>query len=224
MTIAPCVFPRCRDVEGNPRLTDDTVCESCRGRYRRLLHWLAEDYTLIRTTMPIPVSGGKTRRGKAVAFGHPAAWASDTLALIADVLNAVEDNLREHNGHGHAPDPDACREHYRMWHAVEYLTARFDDLCTFPDAADSAAELADLHRVAYVGLGRARFAEKLPVPCPDCDALQMVREVGQVQCQECGLTFSDDQYPRLALILADDVRAARDRELDAYAARHAVGG
>lgn len=223
MAIGPCVFPRCRDTEGNPRLTEDTICESCRRRYLRVLDWLAEDYETIAATMPQPVAGGAGRRGKAISFGHPAAWASDTLALIADVLNAIEDNLREHNGHGTAPDPERTREVFRVSHALRYLTDHLEDLCTFPDAGDSAGELVDLHRVAYVGLGMARFREKLPVPCqaPECDARQLFREVGRIYCAECGDSWPEENYPRLTLIIADEIRDERDRILDEYAARHA---
>jgi len=204
-------------------MTTDTICPSCRRRYRRVLGWLGEDYATIRATMQMPVGVAKGRRGKAVSWGHPAAWASDMLVLIEDVLNAIEDNLREHSGHGQAPDPETTRGPFRVQHALGYFDAAFDGLCSFPDAADSAGELVDLHRVAYVGLGMARFREKLPVPCqnPDCSARQLFREVGRVYCAECGEAWPEDNYPRLTLIVAGEIRDERDRLLDEYAARHA---
>lgn len=218
----PCGFPRCRDVDGNPRLTTGVFCPGCRNRYQRVLSWLAEDYALIRATMPLPVAGvGVKVRGVSREYGHPAAWASDTLALIANILNAAETRLREFNGHGPAPLP-TVREPDRVQHALTYLADQFNALCEFQDAVNTAEELVELHRLAYIGTGRHRMAEKLPAPCPNCDTLQLVREVGQVSCMECGLRFPDEEYPRLALILAEDVRRARDRELDAWAAaRHA---
>lgn len=213
MSISPCAYPGCRDENGDPRLTQDTFCEPCQRRYRRLLDWLREDFAKLAVLMPNPIItdvGG--RRAKTSSFGHPAAWASDAKAQIAAVLNATESALREHLGHGDAP-PEDTGEMVRVRHAWLYLTDRFDDLCSFPAAEDVAIELRDMHRTVYVGLGETRMAERLPVRCPQCDTLRMVRTVGQVYCQQCGLAFPEAQYERLALIVASEVRNERDAAL-----------
>lgn len=216
--VSPCAYPRCRDENNNPRLTTDTFCQPCRNRYRRLLDWLREDYAKLAVLMPIPIS--KTASGcrtASTSFGHPAAWASDEKAAIAAILNATESALRKHCGHGEAPSPEKS-EPALVRHAWIYLTDRFEDLCTFPAAGDVAVELVDLHRRIYAGLGETRMAEKLPVPCPECDMVQMIRTVGCVYCRECGLTFPDDQYERLALIVAAETVAARDAAHDLWLA------
>lgn len=220
--VSPCVYPRCRDENGDPRLTAETICPSCRSRYRRLLDWLREDYAKLAVLMPLPIAETVGRRTRASSFGHPAAWASDEKAAIADILNATESALREYCGHGEAPAPEIS-EAGKVRHAWIYLTDRFGDLCTFPAAADTANELVDLHRRIYAGLGETRMADKLPVPCPECDRVEMVRTVGCVYCQSCGLTFPDDQYERLALIVASETVAARDAAHDLWLASRSAG-
>lgn len=225
MSVAPCVFPRCRDLDGNPRLTEDTICEPCRRRYARTLTWLREDFEYLARELPKPVGGRSGRGARRVSFGHPAAWASDLKALIAAVFNEVEDELRERAGHGAAPGKWVS-EAARVQHAYDYLRldARIAELCEGDGAADIAADFADLHNKIRRQLGLTRQIQRLPVPCPGagCQALGLYREVGRVWCEICGMTFTDDQYHRLALIVAGDVVSALDPDERITAAQAAA--
>jgi hypothetical protein len=188
------------------------VCPSCRRRYWRLLRWLGEDYLAVKATLPAPArrqAGGRYIAAKTRSYGHPAEWASDTAALIAYHLGWVEDDLREHLGDDPPPHPRTVEAH-RVDHALTYLTARFEALCTWPAALDSAVELVDLHALIRRGLGLARLVQRLPTPCPACDVAALVREVGHITCVACGTVIREEHYPLYARIVIDEVIKAYD--------------
>lgn len=205
--VAPCVYPRCDDGHGDPELTGDGICDSCRRRYRRLLGWLAEDYVAVKTMMPAPVrpaAGGRYVAASRRSYGHPAEWASDTAALIAYVLGWVEDGLRDTLGDEPPPHPRTVEAH-RVEHALAYLTARFDALCVYPAALDTAVELVDLHALVRRSLGLTRFVQRLPTPCPDCGTAALLRSVGQIECGQCATVIREEHYPFLTRVVIDDL-------------------
>lgn len=204
MTISPCQFPGCTDNEGNPRLTDRTFCEQSERRYRRLLDWIVLDWVLLRTDLPTPVAlpnndGSDHQSPKSKIFGHPAEWASVTASEIASSLNWAEDALRDDAGHEPPPHPGVW-EQGRVGHAWRYLTtpAQFDRLCTFDAAVDTAVELNDLHRKIRRMLGQTRIVQRLPTPCPWCDTAALVRDVGSIECRDCGKLIDEMHYDWLA--------------------------
>lgn len=73
---------------------------------------------------------------------------------------------------------------------------------------DLAEEMRDLARVAD-GIARAKPQwHRLEAPCPHCGVLGLGRWDGesQVACMSCGTAWPEEQYPRLALVVATDPR------------------
>lgn len=217
LTQAPCIYPRCDDGSEHhePILTFHTVCDSCRKQYAKVLHWLVMDYVTIKTSMASPMrrpkDGSKHVSPKAKSFGHPAEWASDAAALIADQLNELEHDLREHLDDGAAVYPRVLEMH-RVVLAYAYITRHFDALCTHPAGQDYAENLVDLHGKMRSALGQTRFAEHLPIPCPTCDVKSLVRSVGEITCSHCKRVIREDQYPFLTRIVIDDLISSYDLE------------
>lgn len=209
--ISPCPYPGCRDLEGNARLTRDVICESSRRHYRQLLDRLALHYILLRVTLPRPVAppGEKVMRIVAREYGHPAEWASDTARAVADQLNDAHDSLAEHLQHDPPPHPGS-REYGRVALAHHYLTSWFDRLCTYPAAGDTAEALYDLDRTIRAGLGKTDPQRHLPVPCPECELLTLVRSLDrdgtdEVTCRNCNHVIRAEHYGLWTRMLIDDI-------------------
>jgi hypothetical protein len=200
-SIGPCAYPGCRDDDGNARLTRDTICDPSRRHYRKILDRLALHYVLLRLTLPKPTPppGERVMRIVSRVYGHPAEWASDTAAQVATELNGAHDMLAEHLRHDPPPHPGS-REYGRVAHAHHYLTSWFDRLCTMPGAADTAEALYDLDRDIRRGLGKTDPRSFLPVPCPACDLLGLVRTISlddgedSVECRACGEKIPSERY------------------------------
>lgn len=194
MSIGPCVYPGCRDLDGNPRLTRDTICEQSRFHYRRTLDRLVEHWVLLRELMPQPTSTGLqvvVSRGEKI-FGHPAEWASDSAAAIVRQFGDSHAGLAEQLGHDVVIPPDHAAEEVRLKAAHAYVANWFDELCRYDYAAVDAEEYARLNRSILTGLGHTDRKERVSgVPCPSCDMLTLARIVTvdgerSVECQSCG--------------------------------------
>lgn len=215
MTTRPCVHPTCRDDDGNPRITQDTMCYPCRARYRKQLGWLVEDYVKLKTGMPQPErrAGVKIHMTR-TSYGHPAEWASYMCSEIAELLADAEAAVRAHHGDGRPVT--LLSEAAVVNHAVMYLSPRFDTLCTFDDAARIADEIVALHRECRFGMGLVRLTEPISMPCPSCDAASLTKDVGLITCSNCGREIPESEYPMLTRIALrwrlDDLVAAFDAE------------
>jgi hypothetical protein len=208
-SIRPCVYPGCRDTDGNPRLTTDVICGPSRGHYRTTLTRLGWDYVTIHTTMPKPATfGPRTRTSSARTYGHPAEWASDTLAEIADALNTAEAAVRGWLGHAPAVHSGHA-EPRRVALALHYLDVWFDELCIHPNAGTAADQITDLHRRIYSALSGGPHRTRLPVPCPECDLVLLARVldagVDRIECRnpECGVRITPDHYGLWTQIVLD---------------------
>lgn len=209
--IAPCPYPGCRDIDGNPRLTRDVICEPSRRHYHHVLDRLLLSYVLLRATLPQPAQTTGNHRTKITTreYGHPAEWASDTARAVADQLGEAHDGLAEHLHHDPPPHP-GNREPGRVATAHHYLSCWFAELCTYPAAADTAEALYDLDRDIRRGLGATTRQQHLPVPCPQCQLQLLVRNLertGQdtVDCLGCGHVIPASHYGWWARVLLDDV-------------------
>lgn len=209
--VSPCIHPRCNNGNGDPRLTTTTICNSCRGFYRRTLDWLIHDYVIIKSTLSAPSTGGdgtKITTGPKV-YGHPAEWASDQARTIARVLNRVHSDLADDDSIPNiatAPEADLVRL------AHHYLTNRFDQLCTFNDAEGAVIDLHELHVENYRMLGQTRFIQRLPTPCPWCDVVSLARTVGQIDCLSCGKVITEAMYEWFGRRILDDLIDAYDAQ------------
>lgn len=221
--IGPCVYPGCRDNNGDPRLTRDTICDPSRRHYRLVLDRLAVHYVLIRRDLPAVAAepGERVMRVVAKVYGHPAEWASDVARAIADQLNDAHDGLADVLRHDPPPHP-LSRELGRVKAAHHYLTSWFDELCVYPAAGDTAVALYDLDRAVRRGLGLTDPRRFLPVPCPSCHLLGLVRTIGPddgtdtVDCHNpaCGESIPAERYGWWTRVLLEENTPAPDDDAD----------
>jgi hypothetical protein len=222
---APCVYPGCDDGtagdEHTPRLTINVICNSCRRRYAKVLRWLLLDYVVLKVNLPAPVEsemGGRARVRRPTGKGHPRAWASDTVRDIAELLNQLEDDLREQLGAEPAPEPSVL-EAARVQHAYRYLTNHFDDLCTHPAAGDVAEPLVALHSRIRGAMGFRRHFRTLQAPCPNCDLIGYLtigdgEGTDRIECEACHQSIPGHMYDFFVRTLADDALDALIAEYD----------
>jgi hypothetical protein len=206
--ISPCVYPGCRDIDGNARLTRDVICMASRRHYRQLLDRLALEYVQLHVTLPAPAvtPGERVMRVVAREYGHPAEWASDACRAIADQFGEAHDGLADHLGHTPPPHP-GNRETGRVAAAHHYLTMWFDQLCVYPAAGDTAEALHDLDKQVRRGLGHTDPRRHLPAPCPQCELLTLVRSLDatndEVDCRACGYVIPAVHYGAWTHLLLD---------------------
>lgn len=225
MSIGRCKHPRCRDSDGNPRLTAETICEPCRNHLGKQLDWLKADYANLKQHFPKPATGERPQiKTAARTYGHPAEWASDMARAIARNLNRLEDDARADLGEPPGFNHATARESSLVESAHRYLTTRLHRIidASADTAEDLAATVHDLHRTVRRTLGYNRQVQRLPgARCPSCDHAALTKTVGQVDCGYCGRIITEDEYDRLAAILAYDAlnaliaqhEATRQREL-----------
>lgn len=214
MAVRPCIHPRCRDSEGNPRLTTQTMCDPCRNHYRRQLGWLRDDYLFVKAFMPRPIASDTGRGGRKVTYGHPNEWATDTARTIAKVLNKYEDDLREELGDPPPANIHTAPEAHIVAEAHRYLAARFPQLCTFTAAEGAAEDIHSLHGTIRAALGYNKQVQHLTgVRCPTCDYAALVRSVGQIDCENCGRIITETLYPLLTRIVLEE---SLDTLIEAY--------
>lgn len=182
------------------------MCDACQARLRRELRWLVEDYVTLKTFLPSPVrrSGGQIRHTQQTSFGHPAQDASDACREIAWVLNRIEAGLRAHVGDRPAPTLETtaglAAEDELLNHAYVYLRGHLEQLCDWPDVGYHAAAVHDTHATNRAKYGLTRRIERLTLPCPDCDVVMLVQDVGKITCENCGREIREEQYPMLERI------------------------
>lgn len=199
MTMRPCAYPGCADLDGEPRLTDQAICEPSRRHYRRVLDWLLEDYVTLHRELGQITANNGDRVTMSREYGHPGEMISDLKRRIAGAMSDTHDALADHLGHTPPPEPNGHRESSCVAVAHRYLSAHFDDLCTFPGAEDAATELHELHGSMRAALGANRRHEHLPTPCPGCDLLTLTRAVTldgaeQIECAACGTEIPEQYY------------------------------
>ena len=86
---------------------------------------------------------------------------------------------------------------------------------TVRDGVAGAMDLIELHRLAYVTLGRSKLVHRLPTPCPWCDMLTLVRENGasDVHCENCRKVVEEKHYSWfVATLVREQERMAKESE------------
>jgi hypothetical protein len=100
------------------------------------------------------------------------------------------------------------------------------------DGIDGALELLRLHGLVRFAAGQTKLIHRLPSPCPRCERMTLVRHNGSdmVKCEACPTSerawWTEDEYQRLTLILAEDYRdevPATQRQRLASSAEGTVG-
>lgn len=205
--IRPCTYPQCRDTNGNPALTNEGMCRPCQNRYLNLLKWLVEDWLTIHADMPSPVSRGTNIRSSSTkTYGHPAEWASDKAAEIANKLNNLHDALADHLKSEPAPHPGTT-EKGRIAASWRYLRHRIPQLALYDETGDLTTELNDLHRNIRNSLGHTKHKEVLPVPCPNCELKTVTRTADpyndHITCGNCGFNITEERYPFFVRMVLD---------------------
>lgn len=215
----PCIHPKCRDMDGNPWITTQVMCPGCRRRYLADLHALALDWIILNATLPARsrvVTGQRTRTGTRT-FGHPAEWASDMCALIAQTFAWVEESVRHYTDGGPPPRRDriVMSEATLIRRALPYLVNRLDRLVTFRDAEQAVIEITELHRQIRAGRGYVRIRRALPVPCPRCELVALGWEPGEgaeyITCGNCGHRIPQVEWGWFARVVLDEAIDAYDR-------------
>lgn len=196
-TVARCTHPDCKRDKGEPQYTELGVCEPCQHRVARQLDRVVMDWVCLHATLPAPNKGEKQRGAKVKEYSHPAEWASDTAADIATRLNEAHDSLADTLGQTPPPHPGTS-EVVRVRAAYAYLSVRIGDLCRTDYAPDIITEWIDMHAKVRGQLGLSRPRIALPVPCPQCEALTLVKtmDVGRdwVECGNCQTTITERHY------------------------------
>jgi hypothetical protein len=184
---------------------------------KQLLDRLLTDYVILRTQFPHPTRApGRSAPRQSRTYGHPAEWASDTSRIIADLLDETNAALRDHLNW--TPPPPRQRAESRVvMHAYNTLTAAIDQFTQWEYAQDSIIELQDIHN--YIGrcLGQTRQRQHLPVPCPNCQHLGLIREVhldrrDNIQCYQCAQEIKELEYGLFTRMIIDELLKKADED------------
>lgn len=223
----------CRDATYGPHPTSDgwqagattapnTLCDRCASSVAAAVAGLWQDYLGLGQLVIEPPTGPTSE------IRSP----SPTPALPIDIHNdALKVELETVVGHAAAavtgdPPPRAFVT------AVTLVENNLDALLRAPrhpvvmwnrdgdrreqfivDGVDIALKLASLHRRARAILGVDRGKDRMPVPCPRCEARKLVRFHGAdcVVCEACLGRWTDDDYRYLTMIGAGTITPAATR-------------
>ncbi|QLF84874.1 hypothetical protein SEA_BBQVALINDRA_65 [Gordonia phage BBQValindra] len=199
-------------------------------RLRRLLYWLTQDWIHLSRALPTPASqGGRSSNVK--EYGHPAEWASDQCRQIADLFWEWHNLVATDRGET-LPTPMCSPQGRRIRTerqvivaAWKYLEPRLEWMLErrVPVSSmtlsppwlweweledDAFSELFELHNVIRRRTGHATIRHLLPLPCPKCEMLTLVRRRGMdtldfIICDQCGYYVADDHYDFLVTLMLD---------------------
>lgn len=154
---------------------------------------LTLDWAQLHLTLPTPPRKETVRRSTSRVYGHPAEWASDTTAEIADLMHSWHGMVAEHRNE---TPPRGGAEQRRVVDAWNYLEPRIEQLCQLV-TRDDLTEIGDLHRRIRHILGYDKVCWTLPVPCPSCELITLQRTAGMRDFIACG-------NPECSYIVHDD--------------------
>lgn len=204
MSVSPCKYPGCKDIDGNPELTETQFCVRCQTRLQRMLERLYESYGHLKTGLPRPMVTTTAARGAPVkGYGHPREWASSLAQDIARISATYTAALLKHL-YGHEvrtafgwPIADVLRlEESRLMHGCTIIWKQhWDQLIEWDQCPDMVEELSRLQSQAKFGLGEVRMVRRLIAPCPKCDVRALTTALASqtVECASCGHRFASDR-------------------------------
>jgi ribosomal protein L37AE/L43A len=201
LSIRPCPYPRCADHDGQPVLTGDGVCESCRYSVERDLtsapyYYVQLHLELIPSRSPTEkVSGSKT---PPLPLRLTMLTAANTYAEVLTEWESVvakAENL--------STPSTWVRESFAVQRAAKLLTPRIRSACQY--SPDHALALQRTSIVARRLLGLTRVTHRLAATCPNCACFGLRREDGSslVRCVQCNSAWTEDVYTRLEYATAD---------------------
>ena len=206
-----CRYPRCKDHDGNPRTTNDGMCNPhCQDRLRNDIQLIVLEWVRLHTILPKPIATEQARRAFISEHGHSAEWASDTAAHIAGLLNDIHDNLAEALNTTPPPHPGTS-ETVRVRAAWKYLETRISELAQQEWSGDTAQEVRQLRHRVRKSLGRTIPRIALPMPCPndECGLRTLIREIrpgrDYIECGNCGYMVKETYYPLLVRMALDTI-------------------
>ncbi|ADG98800.1 conserved hypothetical protein [Segniliparus rotundus DSM 44985] len=199
----PCQHPDCKDVNGNPRLTDRGMCDRCYERLPALVEGLVADYKWLKAAMPRPPAPDDLgRKATPTGWGHPAAWASAICADIAFWLHAARRLLAEAEDKTPPERPGDERTAVALAHRA--VNSKLDQFTKLDGAGEIVAQWLLLRKRVRVACGLARDVTWIPQPCPNpaCgDYLVFwIKDVGfeAVRCEKCGQPMQLSEIPEAA--------------------------
>jgi len=216
--VSPCAHPNCDqlDEDGNQPLIQEVMCPRCQRLLGQDLAEIVKDYVRLKSSMPTPARRASgLRHTVQQSFGHLAADASDACWDIASMLNEIEAQLRDRVGDLPAPELvrtsglSLVRTHEPLLvnHAYAYLRGRFEQLVQWPGQfgiGHHAGALHETHQTNRRVYGLTRHVQRLELPCPGCDVVALVCDVGIVRstgepppvrytCEQCGRSMDEEE-------------------------------
>lgn len=202
---------RCHAKTDNGDLMTNTTEDESRKvtpeRLRKDFYRIAIDWVYLRTHLPKPIHNEQARRSTTTEYGHPAEWASDLAARIADTLTDWHSMLAETRNE--TPPATRAGEQHRVVKAWQYLEPRVEQLIQLVEP-EAFAEINDIHWQFKRNLGYTNPTHTLPTPCPnyDCEGLRTLQRkiaVGNdiIECGVCGYTVQEQYYPLFARMILD---------------------
>jgi len=193
------------------RETDGVLCQACERAVKAALAELPMLVARLHTELAPGSGGGEKVSGSRDA---PAPLRVNVSALMQDIRGMLEDwqdAVRENEGY--ITVIYKGREGHRVEDAARWLTRQLDQLIHHPDGVNACDEIRAYRDRALRAFGKDDpKPDRMPAPCPNmlddgtsCDRMGLIRHNGasQIICTACGRVWSEDEYERLIIILAD---------------------
>jgi ribosomal protein L37AE/L43A len=173
---------------------DETFCGDCYDAVRTALKVLPEMYVQLRLSLDTATGAAEKVSG---TKSPPLPLNVQVEALIDDIEGTLTDQLDALcQQRGWAPPPLPGARGRRMGARAAWLLAHLPALVKSEAGADAGMELIDLARRGRQVLGLTNPPERKSVPCPECDAVALIRHMGSdtVACAACGRRYSGEEY------------------------------
>lgn len=207
----PCLVERCTGDAGNPVLVvdDKSFCDYHVAEIGEAVNELPGLYVELGEFLTESGwgSGGGFDDAKVTTskFGAPTPMSIAARSLQDDFVVITRRAILVY----HSRREQRCTVSFRGREAVvldrQVVFVRHHLAGVVGDDAQFGLDILDAKHMARAVLGKIPFRQPLGAPCPDCNLKGLVRHDGAswVECDECGLTFHEDEYDWLAKVLID---------------------